>query len=573
MDNRFFKFFLVACIFPYYAAAQTANRYDVVIDELFPDPTPQIGLPGSEFIELKNVSVTPFNLQNWKISDGTSAAIINSGFILKPDSFVIICSNSAVASFAPFGSTIGVSSFPSLNNDADVIALYSAEGKIIHSIGYNISWYQNDVKSGGGWTLEMIDTRNPCGGLTNWTSSTDNTGGTPGKKNSVDAINKDELPPALVRSYTIDDTTVVAVFDETLDSNNAAVNSNYRLDNGIGNVSKAIPMPPLFTEVKLILAINLSSDAVYNLHVDNISDCAGNTIGMMKDVKAGLPVVADSMDIVINEILFNPKADGYDYIELYNRSNHIIDLRQLYLSNRSAAGSLVNVGELSSSPRLLFPGEYVVLTENKKWLTQNYIVKNPDQVLELSSLPSLPDDAGDIVCTNLQGHIIDELKYEHTWHFALINNEEGIALERIEYNQPTQNKSNWTSAASTAGFGTPGYQNSQLRTNQQLQGEVSVSPKVFSPDNDGIDDYATINYQLAEAGFVANITVFDANGRIVRYLSKNTTLSQTGYFRWDGLDDKGRPLSVGIYIIYTEVFNLNGKTKKFKNAVTIARKF
>src|SRR5215471_21312520 len=90
--------------------AQTAKRYDIIIDELFPDPTPVIGLPSSEFIELKNVSPNAFNLKNWKLSDGVSTATITSNLILKPDSFVIICPTAAAISFAAFGNCIGVTS-------------------------------------------------------------------------------------------------------------------------------------------------------------------------------------------------------------------------------------------------------------------------------------------------------------------------------------------------------------------------------------------------------------------------------------------------------------------------------
>jgi hypothetical protein len=78
---------------------------------------------------------------------------------------------------------------------------------------------------------------------------------------------------------------------------------------------------------------------------------------------------------------------------------------------------------------------------------------------------------------------------------------------------------------------------------------------------------------MSVPGFVANITIFDANGRQVRYLAKNATLTSQGSFRWDGLDDNLQRLPVGIYVVFTEVFNLEGKTKKFKNALTLARTF
>ena len=52
--------------------AQVANRYDIVIDELMADPTPQISLPNNEWIELRNTSATAFNLLGWRIGDASS---------------------------------------------------------------------------------------------------------------------------------------------------------------------------------------------------------------------------------------------------------------------------------------------------------------------------------------------------------------------------------------------------------------------------------------------------------------------------------------------------------------------
>src|SRR3979409_514700 len=124
-------------------------------------------------------------------------------------------------------------------------------------------------------------------------------------------------------------------------------------------------------------------------------------------------------------------------------------------------------------------------------------------------MPSLPDDKGNVLIVNAQGKIIDELNYDAHWHFKLIDNDEGVSLERIDYNKPAQNAANWHSAATSAGYGTPGYQNSQFKNDLQLQGGISITPPVFSPDNDGFDDFLTINYQFPEQGFVCNITVFD----------------------------------------------------------------
>ena len=77
---------------------------------------------------------------------------------------------------------------------------------------------------------------------------------------------------------------------------------------------------------------------------------------------------------------------------------------------------------------------------------------------------------------------------------------------------------------------------------------------------------------MNEPGYVATISIFDASGRRVRTLANNSTLSMKGNFRWDGLDDKSRAASMGAYIIVTEIFNLQGKTRRFRNSVVLARK-
>ena len=187
-------------------------------------------------------------------------------------------------------------------------------------------------------------------------------------------------------------------------------------------------------------------------------------------------------------------------------------------------------------------------------------------------MPSFNDDKGDAIILNAQGNITDELKYDEKWHFKLIENREGVALERIDYNASTQSQDNWHSAATSVGYGTPTYKNSQYRLDLQVQGEITVTPEIVSPDNDGMDDFATIDYSFPSPGYVANITIFDANGRAIRYLQRNALCGIKGNFRWDGLGEKFQKLPVGIYIIYTEVFNLKGKKKQFKNTIVLARR-
>jgi len=564
------KFFGLILFFVLSQNAFSQNRYDVVIDEIMADPSPQIGLPSNEWIELKNTSNAAINLQGWRLNDATGQSGAFPNFILLPDSFVIVCSSSAVAAMSGFGLTISVTGFPSLDNPGDQLSIKNPVGKIIHALAYEVSWYQNDVKKDGGWTLEMIDPKNPCAGISNWKASTAAAGGTPGKKNSADGILNDQTPPQLKRTYTIDSTTIAVVFDEPVDSSVSSSASNFTIDGGI-MITSAAAIAPIFNTVLLKLGSKMQSNRVYTLSVSNIKDCKGNLIGGDNKTKAGMPVDANPNDIVINEILFNPKPGGYDFVEFYVRSNKIFDLSKFYIANRNGSGVVSSIYALSSDPCLIFPGDHPAVTEDAHNVDQNYFVKDPDRLFVLSSLPSFPDDEGDVVLLNAQGNIIDEVKYNEGWHFKLIDNADGISLERIDPSGNSQDENNWHSAASTAGYATPTSKNSQYKLADPVNASIGIDPKIFSPDNDGHDDVTMIRYKLSDPGYVANISIFDVRGRMIRHLVKNKTLGSTGYWNWDGLDENGNKLPVGIYIIYTEIFNLQGKKKQFKNSVVLAR--
>ena len=286
---------------------------------------------------------------------------------------------------------------------------------------------------------------------------------------------------------------------------------------------------------------------------------------------AALGQTAHPGAVVINEILFNPRPGAFDYVELYNRSDSAVDLNTLFLTNKNSSG-YGTLKKLSDTTRYLSPKGYAVFTKDAASLAVHYFVKNPDAVIEVSSMPSYPNAAGTTVLMDSAAQVLDEVSYNEDWQFSLLANAEGVALERVDPDGVSNNKANWRSAASDAGYGTPGYQNSQYKLFQNPISAISITPKIFSPDGDGVDDVSTLTYTASEPGFVATIFIYDASGRQVRHLVKNAVLGNTGTFTWDGLDEKGQRLPVGQYIFYTELFTLQGKKQHFKNVVVLARR-
>jgi Lamin Tail Domain len=558
-------------LLPLYSPAQ--NRYDIVITEFLPDPSPSVGLPESSFIEIKNRSADHYNLHNWKISNGNTTATIKSDYVLKPDSFLILCSSSAAIAFSAFGPALGVSGFPALDNDAGDIILISDAGNTIHALHYDKDWFGNILKSSGGWSLEMIDPAAPCAGKENWTASISSMGGTPGQKNSVEAFFTDSEPPSLIRAVTVDSSSLILIFDEALDSISAADISNYLITDGIGSPANAITLAPLYDRVLIRLQTPLDKGKIYSVTVTKITDCAGNETGINNFCKTGIPDNPHAGDIIFNEILFNPPPYGVDYIELFNRGSAIISCSGLFISARDMNGSLKEPLSLSKEERYLFPGEYLLLTEDTAWVAHNYPQAPADRLLSMPALPSMPDDFGKIVLLDATGRLIDELDYDHHWHSPLLAEESGVALERINPDLPTSLASRWTSAAATAGYGTPGYKNSESSP-ADIPGAdwLSFNPKIFSPDMDGYQDFLFIDYHLPDPGFIGSISIFNIYGLMVRKLANNIIWGTSGSFRWDGLDDNMHLLPTGHYIVAVELFQPDGRMINRKFVCVLAKK-
>ena len=174
-------------LFPYttlFRSADTPALYDIVINEIFPDPNPAVGLPEKEFVELYNNSTKILELTGYAFSDGGTPVVLSEKVLL-PGGYLILCDEDDVGAFQSFGDVMGVASFPVLNNDSDELTLKSNTGLLIHAVSYTDQWYNDVTKEDGGWSLEMIDPSNPCGGESNWAASIKATGGTPGMLHSV----------------------------------------------------------------------------------------------------------------------------------------------------------------------------------------------------------------------------------------------------------------------------------------------------------------------------------------------------------------------------------------------------
>ncbi|MDR1584791.1 MAG: lamin tail domain-containing protein, partial [Prevotellaceae bacterium] len=314
---------------------------------------------------------------------------------------------------------------------------------------------------------------------------------------------------------------------------------------------------------------NFEKGVVYTLQTNNITDLEGNEM-LENEFKFGIPETLETGDLIINEIMFDSNADSDDYIEIYNRSDKILDLTDVSFVKTSVANP---VEQTIPAGTVVFPRSYIAFAANPAALGAYFSVPAGSRIEAINFGTFFTNDGATIQLIK-DDALFDELTYSSKWHHPLIASVKGVALERINPGVPTQSPDSWHSASSETNYGTPGYKNSQyvdVTSSSESRKIVWTEPEVFSPDNDGTDDVCAIHYNTGETGYAANIIIFNAAGERVYQLASNALLQPEGFFLWDGSTDRGTNVNPGIYVIFFQAFNpATGKRIESKTPVAVS---
>jgi len=275
-------------------------------------------------------------------------------------------------------------------------------------------------------------------------------------------------------------------------------------------------------------------------------------------------------EILISEVLFNPFPEGFDFVEIYNNSGHAVDISGLFLATRDASKGLKQLMQLSVSQHNLATGAYLAVTISPEGIRRFYRIRCEECLLKTQKFPTLTDQAGCVVLLNKNLEVLDEMNYDEEMHDPLISEVEGISLERISFDVDASRKNNWHSAAKSAGFATPGYQNSVVEVADPTAEMVSVDPVVFTPNGDGLNDQLNISVKTDDLGWILNITILNCAGRMVRNLANNVTTGRSDQVVWDGLDGGFQKVQPGIYILNISLFNRDGRHRKERRACVVS---
>lgn len=528
--------------------------FELLINEIMADPSPAIGLPPHEYIEIYNGSAKTINLSGLTLDfESRFCRIDRDDLILEPGQYFILCELEAYPALSPFGPAMGLMGWPGIRNSHGSLALYH-QNQPIHRISYNDDWYRDSRKKNGGWSLEMINTSNWCDPMNNWTASTDTAGGSPGRKNAVEDKNF-KVDPAL-DSVVVSGDRLIMVY----------VNKEIQ----VPSVTDLVFSPSIeeatimagtdFQSFGILLKSPLASGTLYRFSV-RLRDCAGRFAGMHPSYFAK-PEAINKNDLIINEILFNPEGQGSDFVEFYNRSGKVLFLKGWSLENK-----MNRQKRTIGKSVFLLPGGYLVLGPDPVDISVRF-KKTQWDLMILQALPALADGAGQLNIYSPEGLLVDSVYYEESFHHPFLNSNQGVSLERVDP-EAAPNRSNWQSASGLEGYGTPTRPNS---TSASSTGDAHfhLGYTVFSPDGDGYRDLLEVEYRLPRSGYLGKIYIYDDKGVLVKKLVNNLSFSRQGKIEWDGRNEAGLNCPTGIYILVAEALDLNGNRVQKKIAAVLS---
>jgi hypothetical protein len=229
-------------------------------------------------------------------------------------------------------------------------------------------------------------------------------------------------------------------------------------------------------------------------------------------------------DILINEIMFDPLTDEFEWVELIS----VID-------------DSINLLGWSIRDDEIFKIDKTISLNN--WGENNYYVIS-DSYDDGNFFPTLNNSGDDIFLFDPTGKVIDHVQYSQSWGGG-----DGYSLERISVELSSHLPSNWGQCLNASGA-TPLFKNSLSVEIDELDLEIYISPTPFSPNGDGHGDKCSIVYELPFTQALLDVVIYDSTGREVKSLYQNKPVAQQGIIVWNGIDNWGNPAPIGQYLVF-----------------------
>jgi hypothetical protein len=583
----------IAEVPPAAAPAYGTTTADVILNEILANPLDE---DTGEFVELFNAGDEPVDLSGWRLADAADTNDLIEdytgphdwglgGTVIPPGGYALVVDPEYAGDYAAFleahadpdgtvlltigkDTTIG----NGLTNAGDLVRL-GRQGTWLAVFGW-----PSDPGQGVSW--EKIEP-GAGDGPENWAPCAHPHGSTPGRRNSLAPAEYDVGIPAAGLTFSPPAPSpgrpvVIAAAVENRGKRPAAgVEMRFFHDSNrdsllvfeeqIGDVHPVEePLEPGRTAVvegSWIPAASGPHLMAVEASFGGDQDPADNT------AFAILQVRYLSGSVVINEIMYHPAPTG----EESEREPEWLEILHLAEDPINLAGWTVEDSRgqpeaLCDSSAALAPGDYVIVAAaDPEAFAAAYPQTAGTVLFPPGGLPSLNNSEDLLLLRDPAGTTVDSVLYSGTWGGG-----SGISLERVNPHLGSNDPLNWGWCVHRAGS-TPGTANSIFTPVIPGRTELTVSPNPFSPDGDGRQEVTVISYRLPTPAAFLRLFLFDVRGRRVRTLADGRRSGSQGDLLWDGKNDDGEVLKMGIYIIYLEALDdRRGVVCRRKGTVVLA---
>ena len=444
---------------------------------------------------------------------------------------------------------------PTLTNSGATLRLLNSDGTVIDEVTYSDRYYRSGT-SDGGYALERSDVSKPCLlGASNLRSSLALAGGTPSAPNSD--FPPEELQPLRIESVIVAQPTLIQVT-----TNRALTNPTraFRLSDGRAFMVMEGATPGLYT---LTLDQPISMGDLFELSLTlQAGSCVGGEARDLTPTTLGLADESRPSDWQLNEIMYDPLSGQGRWVELANVSDRLLSLDALTLARAMPDSSVISLFVMQAQP-LVPAGRLVVLAADPATLLQQFPQTSGPLVAQ-TTVPTVTSNECLMLFDAVSEEIYFHVCYDDSWHNQAYASTDGVSLERISLDRAAQDPDNWTSAASTSGFGTPTSPNSQAADPALAATEVGFTllNERLSPDGDGFEDLLSVQYVLDESELLARFMIVDPQGRPVFEPTEDRSLGRDGIWTWDGTNNDGEVVGIGTYIVRIEYWSPEQPAKR-----------
>jgi hypothetical protein len=272
--------------------------------------------------------------------------------------------------------------------------------------------------------------------------------------------------------------------------------------------------------------------------------------------------------------MFDPRTDQAEFVEVYNRSERMVELKNLILVRADASGVTRSFSDQQPLSYWLFPQSYAVFTGDYKLFAKAWPLADPAIVAARPDMPSLTNEESQMILMDRNQKQLDAVTYSPGWHYPYLEEKKGVSLERIDPDLPGTDRDNWFSASAATGGSTPGSKNSSSLNPQVTSSQYfSMEPAIGYQEVQSDRIQLAVSFNFGNPGWFLSMHIFNSNGQLIREIFPFGMAPVKGAVCWDGLDTAQRQVPEGIYLLVADYYHPSGKKGRWKRACAIMRTY